>query len=307
MSGRVNPVMATWLLFITWSCSCGTTATTTMFDFGDADTAPGAPKTPAGGKDSGVIMLAPPSPVADCPVAATLIYVTGEGSALYSFDPETGTFTHIGILKCLDSPTHMTVDRQAVAWVVSDGKLYKASTADASCSAVSTWTPDAKNFSDFALTFLGTTNATDDALYLLGASGELGNFNPTTGTLTDVGSVFLPRIHMNASGNTSDMTTNGDGTLYVTDDSTPAQTLNQVDPTSASLLATYVTGENDSASDGALAYYGGLFFDFVGKKVFTFDTQSMALTPLGTAPLQVTGAGQSTCVPTDAGPPAELR
>ncbi len=200
----------------------------------------------------------------------------------------------------------MTVDRQAVAWVVSDGKLYKASTANASCSAVPTWKPSA-SFSDFAVTFLGTTNATDDALYVLGSSGELGSFNPMTGALLDVGDVFLSRTHMNASGARSDMTTNGDGTLYVTDDTTAVQTLNEVDPTTASVVTTYVTGENDSDSDGALAYYGGLFYDFVGMQVYTFDTQTKVASLLGDAPILVTGAGQSTCVPADAGPPSPLR
>jgi putative flippase GtrA len=83
--------------------------------------------------------------------------------------------------------------------------------------------------------------------------------------------------------------------------------LNQVDPSSAAVLATYVTGENDTTGSGALAFYGGLFFDFVGTRVYTFDTSTKAVMLLGTAPIMVTGAGQSTCVPTDAGPPAPLR
>ena len=91
---------------------------------------------------------------ADCPASAKLVYITGIGSELYSFYPPTFTFTKIGKLSCLGpqlSPTHMTVDRQGTAWVVASNGiaaagLYNASTADASCSKVSTWTAQPKNF-----------------------------------------------------------------------------------------------------------------------------------------------------------------
>ena len=50
----------------------------------------------------------------NCPPEATLIYVTGEGGALYSFWPPSFTFTFIGNLTCTTAPTHMTVDRHGV-------------------------------------------------------------------------------------------------------------------------------------------------------------------------------------------------
>ena len=232
---------------------------------------------------------------ADCPASARLIYVTGVGSKLYSFNPETATFTLVGTLTCLASPTHMTVDRSGTAWVVSSGRIYKASTLDASCSAVSNWTPDPVNFGDFALTFLGTTSATDSTLYILGNPGELGSFDTLTGHVTSIG-----HLSIQASG---DMTTNGDGTLYFLEQAV-MQTLNQINPTNAAVLASYQTGQ--SLNSQALAYYGGLFYDFVGSSVFTFDTTTKVATSLGTAPLSVTGAGQSTCVPQTAPPPAPI-
>ena len=288
------------------SAACGADPTGTLYLFGDAS--PASPPEAGASKPqpAPAPTLMPTAPAPDCPAAAMLIYVTGEGSALYSFDPTVGVFTKIGVLTCLDTPTHMTVDRTATAWVVSDGQLYRASTANASCSRVAAWTPDPVNFDDFALTFIGTTTATDTSLYVLGTTGELASFDTTSGMVTSMGNVFLAKTHTNASGGRGDMTTNGDGTLYYTDDSTPTQTLNEIDPTDATVLSTYVTGEDDSADSGALAFYGGLFYDFVGTRVFTFDTATMKTSPLGTAPLEVTGAGQSTCVPTTAPPPAVL-
>src|SRR5262252_7359955 len=58
------------------------------------------------------------APIGDCPAEAELIYLTGVGAELWSFWPPTFTFTKIGTLTCTTYPTHMTVDRQGVAWVV---------------------------------------------------------------------------------------------------------------------------------------------------------------------------------------------
>jgi hypothetical protein len=232
----------------------------------------------------------------DCPPSAKLIYVTGEGSKLYSFNPESAQFTLIGPLTCLESPTHMTVDRTGTAWVVSNGMLYKASTATAACSAVSTWTSHPFKFADFALTFIGTTNATDNSLYMLGGTGELGVFDVASGTVTSAGTLTISTA--------GDMTSNGDGTLYFLQQD-EAQTLNQLNPANAAVLNTYSTGL-DSENTQALAFYGGLFFDFIGSAVYTFDVSTKAVKSLGTAPLLVTGAGQSTCVPTSAPPPPLL-
>jgi hypothetical protein len=243
-------------------------------------------------------------PSGDCPPSAKLIYVTGVngetdlGSDLYSFDPSIGKFTLIGAMSCLSSPTHMTVDRQGTAWVVADGYIYTASTTDASCTRVPNWHPDPVNFPDFALTFVGTTSATGNVLYVLGDSGLLGAFDVTTGSMTHVGRVPLPAT-------SGDMTTNGDGTLYFLRQDVE-QTLNRIDPSTARVLRQWSTGE-DSENSQALAYWGGLFFDFIGNRAFTYDVTTGKTTSIGTAPLFVTGAGQSTCVPTDAGAPPNIK
>lgn len=286
------------------ACGGGSSGSQT-YDFGDsgaglvvgAGTGVRAPGV--AGHDAGVVLSEPDGGGSgDCPASARLIYVTGEGAKLYSFDPEAGKFTLIGPLSCLSSPTHMTVDRQGAAWVVEEGgSLYKASTTNATCSKVTSWPLNATSYPDFALTFLGTTTAPDTTLYVLGDSGELGAFDILTGHVAPVGTVSVHPF--------GDMTTNGDGTLYFLVQGV-TQTLNQIDPSNAAVRKTYTTGL-DSENSQALAYYGGLFYDFIGDAVSTFDPVTGKTTPLGTAPLLVTGAGQSTCVPTTAPPPAPLR
>jgi hypothetical protein len=240
----------------------------------------------------------------DCPASAKLVYVTGEGGQLWSFYPPTMKFTLIGTMSCLPAvPSHMTVDRTGTAWVESNGDLYRASTTDASCTAVSNWSPE-NLYSSFALSFLGTSAATDTTLYMLTSTlgagsglggGLLGSFDTTTGAVTTVGNVDIS----NAAG---DMTTNGDGTLYFLLDSEPL-TLYEIQPTTGAIANTY-TVDAPGGGDQALAFWGGSFYAFESGDIYTFDTGTKATMDLGAAPLSVTGAGQSTCVPMVA-PPAQ--
>jgi hypothetical protein len=221
----------------------------------------------------------------DCPTEATLIYVTGTAGELWSFWPPSFTFTLIGTLTCSDSPTHMTVDRNGIAWVVSSGAIYRASTIDASCSPVSTWTPQT-GFGDFSLSFVGLSN-TDTSLYLLGDT-SLARFDTVAGTFTIVGAPSIPTF--------GDMTSNGDGTLYFLNDSVP-RNLYELSPTNADVLNEYPVASTSTGTQ-ALAYFGALFYLFENDVVYAYDPLTITTTQIGTAPINVTGAGQSTCVPT---------
>lgn len=275
---------------------CASSAGSRLYDFdggSSADTSTHSGNTASGSHPDAAMKLSASDAASDangdCPESAKLVYVTGEGAKLYSLYPPTLKFTLVGTLSCLTAPTHMTVDRQGRAWVVADGNLYLASTTNASCSRVSTWTPDPSYFGDFALTFIGTKNATDNTLYMFGNSGKLGTFDVGSGDVTLIGSPVVASI-------TGDMTTNGDGSLYFLAQ-TAGQTLNQIDPYTAVVVKEYVTHEN-GLNDQALAYYGGLFYDFIGEEIYSYDTATQATVNVGKAPLDVTGAGQSTCVPT---------
>ena len=53
----------------------------------------------------------------------------------------------------------------------------------------------------------------------------------------------------------------------------------------------------------ALSFWGGSFYAFENSAIFQYDPIKNTTTAKGNAPLQVTGAGQSTCVPLVAPPP----
>jgi hypothetical protein len=232
---------------------------------------------------------------AACPPAATTIYVTGQPAELWTFWPPTFTFSKVGTLSCTSSPTHMTVDRNANAWVVAGGNIYKTSTRTAACAPLSTWTQQA-NFEDFALSMVGVTS-TDTTLYLLGAS-SLASFDIASGAFKVIGSPVV-------SAFAGDMTSNGDGSLYFLQGFVSPHPLYRIDPATAMVAQTYQVNAPGTGSQ-ALAYFGGRFYAFESNVVYEYDPATNAVTMLGTAPLTVTGAGQSTCVPQtpqDGGPP----
>jgi hypothetical protein len=192
----------------------------------------------------------------------------------------------------------MTVDRQGSAWVVSNGLLFKASTSDASCAAVPTWASQTA-FPDFALTFAGTTTAVDHTLYILGDSllggGTLGTFDTASGAVNVVGPVQVPTGR-------GDMTSSGDGTLSFLMQSSML-TLYKLNPKNGAVIQSYALAASGGGSQ-ALAFWGGSFYAFENGAINRYDPKTNATVALGNAPLQITGAGQSTCVPTTP-PPAK--
>jgi len=234
----------------------------------------------------------------DCPPSARLIYVTGSSNQLFSYNPETADFTLIGTFDCLENPTHMTVDRTGTAWVVANSLLFTASTSNAHCTQVASWKSDGFTFSDFALSFVGTTGI-DTTLYVLDDDANLASFDTATGVRTMITQLST------LSDTQGDMTSNGDGHLYFIHD-VPDQTLYELTPTTGAIVSSWVTTETGGGSE-ALAFYGGLFYDFLDSDVYTFDPMTHVASSIGTAPLEVTGAGQSTCVPKSAPPPAVIK
>lgn len=260
-------------------------------------TAGGDTGTPSFGGDAGPIDAGPTSDAGSCPAAATMVYVTGNSGELWSFWPPTFTFKKIGLLSCTNFPWFMTVDRTGTAWVVSAGKIYKTSTKDATCSALPTWTPQT-GFDMFSVSFVGVSSP-DDTLYLLGST-QLGALDIVTGTFKVVGT---PAV----AATLGDMTSNGDGTLYFLQANVSPHPLYEIDPSNAAIKNKYsVSAGPNGVTTQALAYFGGRFYVFESNVVYEYDPVTKAIKKLGNAPLSVTGAGQSTCVPqvpTDAGPP----
>lgn len=249
-------------------------------DDGGAPLIVGAPRVADGGSGD---------PLGDgCAQTATLVYLTGEGDNLYSFYPPTRAFTLIGHLACLAGATHLTVDRSGTAWVVAAGQLYTASTTDASCAPVATWKPDLP-YSDFSLAFTGTTAAADGLLYLLNPSVTLYTFDVGTGVRALVDPV------LNVASTEGDMTSDANGGLFFLRDAS-VHTLYQLDPKTAAIVKEDTVGATAYGSQ-ALAFWGGSFYAFENDSIYQFDPKKGTTVVVGPAPMKVTGAGQSTCVP----------
>jgi hypothetical protein len=122
-----------------------------------------------------------------------------------------------------------------------------------------------------------------------------------TGTLTTIGAAPVnPAL--------GDMTSNGDGTLYFLDDVTRLVLYN-VNPTNAAIISESPIPET-GGGDHALAFWGGSFYAFengahpeMNDTIYEYNPKAKTTTSLGVAPLAITGAGQSTCVPKVPPPP----
>jgi hypothetical protein len=98
------------------------------------------------------------------------------------------------------------------------------------------------------------------------------------------------------------MTSNGDGSLYFLSDTTN-HPLNKIDPTTGNVVASFDTAQAVEMGTQALAFWGGTFYVFVDSAIYAYDPGKNATTTLSDAPIRVTGAGQSTCVPKVPPPP----
>jgi len=147
----------------------------------------------AGGDASGVTSIVrdagPERPT--CSEASKLVYVLSSTYDLYAFTPSTITLKRIGRLACPDpgtdvatgttaSPNAMTIDRHGAAWVsYTSGKLFKVSTADASCQAT-TFVPGQSGVFKFGMAFStnGGAGTKSESLYIVGirdtTSGVVG-------------------------------------------------------------------------------------------------------------------------------------
>jgi hypothetical protein len=92
-----------------------------------------------------------------------------------------------------------------------------------------------------------------------------------------------------------DMTSNGDGTLYLLRNDANAA-LYELDPKTAAVMKTTSLGALGQGNQ-ALAFWGGSFYAFENDAIYQVDPIKQTAARVGTAPVTITGAGQSTCVP----------
>ncbi|MDB4989388.1 MAG: hypothetical protein JWN04_4566 [Myxococcaceae bacterium] len=247
----------------------------------------------------------------DCSDAAKLVYVVDQNGQLASFRPDKLQFLDIGALGCDKSsnPFSMSVDRQGSAWIIyGSGRLYRASTSDASCTATSR-PGGAGGFSQFGMGFVASAaKPAQDTLFIAGSGGD--PLDVLLGTQTRLGVIDTSTLSTTSigplDGSSPELTGTGDGKLWAFYAVSSPPQLQRLDPKTATTLESHVLEAIDSAgaSAWAMAFWGGdfwLFLQSVGASsttVYRVDgttfEQTVAIKDTGRS---IVGAGVSTCAP----------
>jgi hypothetical protein len=237
-----------------------------------------------------------------CPdAAATLIYVFGSSSTLYSFDPSTKSFATIGTISCPGSgaPNSMAVDRQGVAYVgFETGAIYRVSTRTAECTPTA-YNPAAVDDATFGMGFVADATGTETLFLALQGKGpdRLASVSTTTFALHEVGK-FQPEF-----GNV-ELTGTGDGRLFAFASAEDGGSIiAEVDPETAQVLGEDPLPEVQQGNAFAFGFWGGAFYTFTAPVSTTvvqrFDPASGDVTTITAIDDQIVGAGVSTCAPVE--------
>ena len=237
-------------------------------------------------------------PEDDCEGTSDLIYVVSRSDeGLYTFDPDSNTFTRLGELDCgwVGEPNSMAVARDGMAYVrYNDQTVYELDLETLACTETS-YSND--GFGSFGMGY-ATQNAETwrDDLYIANKNA-VARLDTSTWTLSGVGQ--MP--------SQSELTGNAAGELWAfLPLEQPAQ-LMQLDKTDASVLKTVnLPGFPDPMNIDAFAFatWDGDFYLFVREygmgsstDVYRATAQGGFSKVLGDVGFDVVGAGVSTCAP----------
>jgi len=269
-----------------------------------------------GGSMMPIDMSPPKAPAGTdtCTEAAMLVYVVDSDTELFSFRPDTGTFTSIGKLDCPTmggspipspipipglggSPFSMAVDRDGIAWVLYDtGELFRVDTKDASCTATARM-PGEASFQTFGMGFASdAASSTAETLYIASnGGGGFGALDTTTGAAKMLGTV---------SGS-AELTGTGAGELWGFFPDTSPPRIDLMDKTSGKALRSIpLSAIGGMPVAWAFAFWGGDFWLFLQRAsdastvVYRVNSQTGELTtPIPDSGKRIVGAGVSTCAP----------
>ena len=244
-----------------------------------------------------------------CTDQAKLVYVVDENNTLSSFDPMALKFHDLGTLSCPTSldpsatPFSMSVDRNAVAWVLySDGELFSVDTTKTPlhCNAT-TFQPNQQSELVFGMGFVADAPMSDkETLYIAGGqdvqgSSELAKIDMMSLTVSTIAGV---------NGN-PELTGNGNAELwgFFPDQTSPR--VSKIDKASGAFSHNYPLSQlAGQPLAWAFATWGGDFFIFLKRTQdsSTIVWQLHSSTGQVTAAIPdsgrtIVGAGVSTCAP----------
>lgn len=300
-------------LAILGATGCGSTSSNNGIGPGDAG---------AGGDAAALFGDAAPTTTGtdDCSEAAKLVYVVSSAYDLYSFYPATRTFKKVGHLACPDpgqdvaiggktaTPNSMAVDRQGYAWVsYTSGKLFKVSTADASCQST-TFVPGQSGVFKFGMAFStnGGAGTKSESLYVVGIRDTAGGVVGQGLSTIDLSTMKLRTIG-DFSGNLAqrgaELTGTGDGKLWGFFTTSPA-TLAAIDKATGATSSVQPLTGVETGTAWAFSFWGGDFWFYTAP-----ENQPSSVTQLKTSGggtlgvavpnvgFRIVGAGVSTCAP----------
>jgi hypothetical protein len=286
--------------------ACGPQGKSSGFGNGSEDGGGGDPgKDPGdfGGSDAGQVGSD------GCSEAAKLVYVVSAENELYSFKPSELKFTRIGTLQCQSAgtPNSMAVARDGTAWVnYSDGRLFKVSTANASCSST-TFQPRQSGFgSRFGMGFSSNSaGSKDETLYIADVESAQGLGRIDLGSLT-VAPVGRFGGNLAVGG---ELTGSGEGRLWGFFTTTPNATFAEIGKGNAQTSDSRTLQGVQTGTHWAFSFWGGDFWFYTANtslnpsatsSVTRMNTQmnNQLSTVLQNIGFRIVGAGVSTCAPT---------
>jgi hypothetical protein len=250
-----------------------------------------------------------------CSEEAKQVYVVSEQYDLHRFEPDKLTFTKIGRLACPANgatPNSMAVDRSGTAWVnYSDGRLFKVSTKDATCTATS-FAPGQAGMTKFGMAFASNAaGSQDETLFvsgiqdsMFGGAGKgLARIDLSTLKLTAVSDYDGALTSMGA-----ELTGTGDGRLYGFFTTFPDATLARIEKASASTSENRALEGVFTGTAWAFSFWGGDFWFYTSSGQPSSVTRLHAKTgelevvKPDVGGFRIVGAGVSTCAPLTSGP-----
>ena len=245
-----------------------------------------------------------------CSEAAKLVYVVSDENELYSFAPDKTAFTKIGTMNCPSNgatPNSMAIDRRGTAWVnFSDGGLFKASTADASCEATG-YQRGQGGISRFGMAFAtNSASSQEETLYVVGIEGIIAGHGLAKIDLGTMKLTELGDFSGTLKGQGAELTGTGDGRLFGFFTTKPNATLAQIDKGDG---ATTGDASLDGVSTGnawAFSFWGGDFWFYTSTasapstvtRKLTSGDGAITTAKADVGGFRIVGAGVSTCAPT---------
>jgi len=247
-----------------------------------------------------------------CAAEAKLVYVVDVNNTFSSFDPsKVGTgaspFTELGRLSCPAysgaTPFSMSVDRNAVAWVVyDDGELFKVEIKSSLRCTATAWMPQG-TVARFGMGFVSDTpGSSDETLYVSG-SPLTGSLNTTTfGTLNTTSFQFSA---LGALSGAPELTGSGDAKLFAFFPNVSPPRVSQLDKGNGTALTTYEAPTLAGRPLAwAFAFWGGDYWIFLQRdteastQVYQMKGQTgVVSTAVPSTGRTIVGAGVSTCAP----------